>query len=45
MLTYAASGTFNISGQAQVQKVSVTDVWVKRGGQWKSLRYHETEVK
>ncbi len=45
MLSYAAAAKYSINGQNQDGKLAVTDVWVKRGGQWKSLRYHETEVK
>jgi len=25
--------------------LDVTEVWVKRGAEWKELRFHETEVK
>ena len=32
-------------GKAQDEKLAVTSVWVKRGGQWKGIRYHESPMK
>jgi len=32
-------------GQPQDFKLAVTDLWVKHAGQWKALRYHESELK
>ncbi|MFB3923719.1 MAG: nuclear transport factor 2 family protein [Terriglobia bacterium] len=46
LLRYNASANYGIAGgQAVDGKLAVGDLWVKRGGQWKSLRYQETEVK
>ena len=32
-------------GKPQDEKLAVTSVWVKRGGQWKNIRYHESPTK
>jgi hypothetical protein len=45
LLRYTASANYNIGTQAFSGKLAVSDIWVKRGGQWKSLRYQETEMK
>ena len=46
VLTYTAVVNAAVpGGTAQDQKLAVTDVWVKRGGQWKSIRYHESPAK
>ena len=46
LATYVSTvnATFG-NGQPQDFKLAVTDVWVKRGGQWKAVRYHESELK
>jgi len=46
VLSYNASVKVTLGGdQAQDVKLAVTDVWVRRGGQWKAVRYHESEFK
>jgi len=45
LLHYRASANYTIGNQTISGKLAVGDIWVKRGGQWKSLRYHETEMK
>ncbi len=45
LATYSVTGTLNLGGKTQDFKLAVTEIWVKRGGQWKSLRYHESEIK
>ena len=46
LATYTANtdGTMP-DGKKIHETVSVTEVWVKRAGSWKSLRYHESELK
>ncbi len=45
LATYISSGSASFgNGQPQDFKLAVTDVWVKRGGQWKAVRYHESEI-
>jgi hypothetical protein len=34
-----------MDGQKMDVTLAVTEVWVKRGGDWKSLRYHESAIK
>ena len=41
----AAANVAMGSGPAEDAKLAVTEVWVKRGGQWKGLRYHESTLK
>jgi len=46
LMTYSAVANEAMGNAApQDIKLAVSNVWVKRGGEWKSLRYHETEVK
>ena len=46
VLIYNASVQVAIGDQpAQPARLAVTSVWARRGGQWKCLRYHESEVK
>jgi hypothetical protein len=46
LLTFDAQVNITIgSGKPQDVKLYVSDVWVNRGGQWKSLHYQETERK
>jgi ketosteroid isomerase-like protein len=46
VLTYKATAKLQIGkGQPQDSKMDITDVWVKRNGEWKSVRYHESETK
>jgi hypothetical protein len=42
--TAATNVTFG-GGKPMDAKLAVGDIWVRRGGVWKSLRYQETEVK
>ncbi len=46
LATYTATGSLSAgSGKPSDFKLAVTDVWIQRGGQWKSLRYHESALK
>lgn len=46
ILTYTAAAKVQIGkGQPQATKMAITDVYVKRDGEWKSIRYHESETK
>ena len=46
MVRYTAEANVTLGdGPAQDSKMAVTDIWVKRGGQWKSVRYQETNIK
>lgn len=46
ILSYTATSKLQIGkGQPQASKMAVTDVFVKRDGDWKSIRYQETEMK
>jgi len=46
LATYAADTDGAMPDGKQVHEtVVVSEVWVKRAGQWKSLRYHESELK
>jgi len=42
---YEAFFRFPPKSAVQFEKVYITEVWVKRDGQWKSLHYQETRVK
>jgi Domain of unknown function (DUF4440) len=42
LLRYSASGDFS-GAQGQHVNLAVDNIWVKRGEQWQSLRYHVTE--
>jgi ketosteroid isomerase-like protein len=41
----AVNATFGTGQPPQDIKLAVTDVWVKRGGHWLAIRYHESEIK
>jgi hypothetical protein len=45
MATYGAKVVGAVDGQKLNLNLAVTEVWVKRGGHWKELRYHESEIK
>jgi ketosteroid isomerase-like protein len=46
MLTYNAQVNLTMGGgKPEDMKLYVSDVWVKRAGQWKSLHYQETQRK
>ena len=45
LLSYKASANYTIGTQTISGKLAVSDIWVKRDGEWRSLHYHETEVK
>jgi len=45
LVTYTATTNLTSEGKTQDYQLAVTDVLVKHGGQWKSLRYHESEIK
>lgn len=45
LLTYVATINLTMEGKPQDVKLAVTSVYVKRGGQWKDLRYHESAIK
>ena len=44
-VTYEAFIKFPSKAGVPFEKVYVGEVWVKRGGQWKTLHYQETRVK
>ncbi len=44
LLTYTAKVNLKVEGKPQDITLGVTDVYVKRGGQWKALRYHESQI-
>ena len=43
LATYRATVRFH--GAAQPDNVDVSEVWVKRGSEWKIVHYQETEIK
>jgi hypothetical protein len=45
LLRYKATANYTIGTQAIAGKLAVSDIWLRRDGQWKSLRYQETEMK
>jgi hypothetical protein len=45
MATYGAKVVGAADGQKLNLNLAVTEVWVKRGGHWRELRYHESEIK
>ena len=46
LATYIATGSLSAGGGKPSDfKLAVSEVWVKSGGQWKSLRYHESAIK
>jgi hypothetical protein len=45
LATYQVQGAGAMDGQTRDVTLAVTEVWGKRGGDWKSLRYHESAIK
>ena len=45
LATYQAKVAGAMGGQKIDVTLAVTQVWVKRNGDWKDLRYHESEIK
>ena len=45
VVTYEVTMQFPPKAQIRYSRVYITEVWVKRGGQWKELHYQETRVK
>ena len=46
LATYTANTDGTMPDGKQVHStVAVTEIWVRRAGNWKALRYHESEVK
>jgi uncharacterized protein (TIGR02246 family) len=43
--TYKAVADIGPAGKAKQYTLAVTEVWVKRGNDWKLLHYQETEMK
>jgi hypothetical protein len=44
-ITYESTMQFPPKSVIRFSRVYITEVWVKRGGQWKELHYQETHVK
>jgi len=44
-VVYEVTMQFPPRSQIRYSRVYVTELWVKRGGQWKELHYQETHVK
>jgi hypothetical protein len=42
---YESTMQFPPRSQVRLSRVYITELWVKRGGQWKELHYQETHVK
>lgn len=45
LATYQAKVSFMADGKKVSPTLAVSDVWVKRGGEWKDLSYQESEIK
>ena len=45
MVIYEATIQFPPRAQIRFSRVYITEIWVKRDGQWKELHYQETRVK
>jgi hypothetical protein len=45
MLTYEASLSFSPPASVRFLRVYVTEIWIRRGGEWKAIHYQETRVK
>jgi Domain of unknown function (DUF4440) len=45
MVIYEATMQFPPTAQIRYSRVYITEIWVKRDGQWKELHYQETHVK
>jgi Domain of unknown function (DUF4440) len=44
-VTYESTMQFPPRSQLRLSRVYITELWVKRAGQWKELHYQETHVK
>jgi ketosteroid isomerase-like protein len=45
LATYTAKVSFTADGKKMTPNMAVTEVWAKRGGEWKCVRYQESEIK
>ena len=45
MVIYEVTMQFPPTAQVRYARVYITEIWVKRAGQWKELHYQETHVK
>ena len=45
MVNYTVTMQFPPTAQVRYSRVYITEIWVKRAGQWKELHYQETHVK
>lgn len=45
MVIYEVTMQFPPTAQVRYSRVYITEIWVKRAGQWKELHYQETHVK
>ena len=45
MVIYEVTMQFPPKAQLRYSRVYITEIWVKRDGQWKALHYQETRVK
>ena len=45
MVNYTVTMQFPPKAQVRYTRVYITEIWVKRAGQWKELHYQETHVK
>jgi hypothetical protein len=45
MVIYEVTMQFPPKAQVRYSRVYITEIWVKRAGQWKELHYQETHVK
>jgi hypothetical protein len=45
MVIYEVTMQFPPKAQVRYSRVYITEIWVKRDGQWKELHYQETHVK
>jgi hypothetical protein len=44
-LTYESTIQFPPKSQVRLSRVYITELWIKRFGQWKEVHYQETHVK
>jgi hypothetical protein len=44
-LTYEVTMQFPAKAQVRYSRVYITELWMKRAGQWKEMHYQETHVK
>jgi hypothetical protein len=45
MVIYEVTMQFPPTAEVRYSRVYITEIWVKRAGQWKELHYQETHVK